>query len=187
MHTHTHAHTHTHTRTHTHNTVVLDNHILVMINFALCYVLADSCFHLCLKQVWFYIPMLHSSYQQKCKSQSGLLVTDTWLSHDCHMTVYRCTKPFQLPSHHEQSYSRRWKYTCKLRQVPIHSTFSCSQCHPLAQQCHPLDHQCHHTTQQCHHSCHSLYHHVTLQEVHNLLQPLRVHGPPNKGITVPLD
>ena len=35
--------------------------------------------------------------------------------------------------------------------------------------------------------CHSLYHHVTLQEVHNLLQPLRVHGPPHKGVTVPLD
>ena len=35
--------------------------------------------------------------------------------------------------------------------------------------------------------CHSLYHHVTHQEVHNLLQPLRVHGPPNKGITVLFD
>ena len=35
--------------------------------------------------------------------------------------------------------------------------------------------------------CHSLYHNITLQEVHNLLQPLRVHGPPHKGVTVPLD
>ena len=49
----------------------------------------------------------------------------------------------------------------------------------------------HHSTSSFSHQkvspCHSLYHHVTLQEVQNLFQPLRVHGPPNKGVTVPLD
>ena len=53
--------------------------------------------------------------------------------------------------------------------------------------CHPM--LCHFVTL-CHPNvslCHSLYYHITLQEVHNLLQPLRVHGPPHKGVTVPLD
>ena len=123
------------------------------------------------------------------------------------MTVYRCTNPFQLPSHREQSYSRRWstQVSCVCKSYSQYPS-TVSVCHvlcnlsllksyvcipfPSKSTWHKVASQHHSMTSSCHPKvspCHSLYHHVTLQEVHNLLQPLRVHGPPNKGITVPLD
>ena len=112
------------------------------------------------------------------------------------------TAPLSLTAVPHNTHCHHPQYVCtSLGQPQCHPTMSVCQC--TESTCHSLSHtytqpslhfNFHHKVASnvslCHPNvslCHSLYHHVTLQEVHNLLQPLRVHGPPHKGVTVPLD